>query len=76
MPLTSPHTGREAFGAWIVAQVDRHGAIGDLVKAAKADRAFPRTGSPDDVRKHLNKMQADGDMFEAVDDAETDWLCY
>ncbi len=76
MPLTSPATGREPFGAWIVAQVDRHGPIGDLVKAAKADRAFPREGSPEDVRKHLSRMQADGDMFDAVDDAETDWLCY
>lgn len=76
MPLTSPDTDREPFGAWIVAQVDRHGLIGDLVKAAKADRNFPREGSPDDVRKHLSLMQADGDMFDAVDDAETDWLCY
>lgn len=75
MPLTSPDTGHEPFGAWIVAQVDRHGLIGDLVKAAKADRNFPREGSPEDVRKHLSRMQADGDMFDAVDDAETDWLC-
>lgn len=76
MPLTAPDTGREPFGAWIVAQVERHGLIGDLVKAAKADRNFPRTGSPDDVRKHLNKMQAYGDMFEAVNEAETDWMAY
>lgn len=76
MPLTSPDTGREPFGAWIIAQVDGHGLIGDLVKAAKADRKFPRNGTPEDVRKHLSAMQADGDMFEAVDEAETDWMAY
>jgi hypothetical protein len=43
--------------------------------AARKDTRFPKNGSPDDVRKHLNAMQAEGDMFEAVDDAETDWLC-
>jgi hypothetical protein len=26
------------------------------------------------VRKHLSQMQADGDMFAAVDDAETNWM--
>lgn len=76
MSLTPTLARQETFGEWLLVQVDRHGPIGDLVKAAKADRSFPRLGSPEDVRKHLNKMQADGDMFEAVDDAETDWLCY
>lgn len=76
MPLTSPDTGHEPFGAWIVAQVDRHGLIGDLVKAAKSDRNFPREESPNKVRQHLSRMQADGNMFDAVDDAETDWMAY
>ena len=64
----------ETFGEWLLAQKDREGAIGDLVTAAKADRAFPRRGNPDDVRRRLNEMQADGDMHAVVDDAETDWL--
>ena len=64
----------ETFGEWLLAQKDREGAIADLVRAAKADRAFPRRGNPDDVRKRLNEMQADGDMHAVVDDAETDWL--
>jgi hypothetical protein len=67
---------RPAFGTWVLQQVDREGPVGELVKAAKADRRFPRAGTPRDVRKHLNEMQAAGEMFEAVDDAELDWLCY
>ncbi len=64
------------FGEWLRAQVGRPGAAGDLAAAAKADPKFPRRGSPDDVRKRLNEMQADGDMHAVVDDAETDWLSY
>ncbi|WP_374943658.1 hypothetical protein [Sphingomonas sp.] len=84
MPLISPFTAAipllnqhgETFGAWVAAQVDREGLVGELVAGAKADRRFPRSGSPDDVRRHLSAMQADGDLFEAVDEAETDWLAY
>jgi hypothetical protein len=63
----------ESFGAWLLAQRDREGLVGQLVEGARADRKFPRNGSPEDVRKHLSAMQADGDLFEAVDEAETDW---
>ncbi len=63
----------EPFGTWLLAQKDNAGWIGELAKAAKADPAFPRKGRPDDVRAHLNKHQAEGDMFEAVDDAESLW---
>ena len=62
----------KTFGEWLLAQKDREGAIAHLVSAAKADRVFPRRGNPDDVRKRLNEMQADGDMHAVVDDA--DWL--
>ena len=72
MPQTND-TG-QTFGEWLLAQKHRHGAIGDLAVAAMADPKFPRRGSPDDVRKRLNEMQADGDMHAVVDDAETDWL--
>ena len=61
------------FGTWLVAQVHRSDWISDLAKAAKADRGFPRDGDPDSVRSHLSGKQADGDMLEAVDDAERIW---
>lgn len=66
----------ETFGEWLLAQKDREGTLGELVKAAKGDRTFPRQGSPDDVRRHLSKMQVEGHFFDAVDDAETDWMSY
>jgi hypothetical protein len=64
---------RESFGAWLIAQADVKSWISDLAKAAKADRAFPKQGTPDDVRKRLQEMGADGDAFEALDDAEMEW---
>lgn len=72
---TVNHYG-ETFGAWLAAQTDREGLVGQLVAGMKQDRKFPRNGTPEDVRKHLSAMQADGDMFEAVDEAETDWMAY
>ena len=66
----------ETFGEWLIAQSHRDGPVGDLACAAKADPKFPRRGSPDDVRKRLNEMQADSDIHSAVDDAESDWLSY
>ena len=72
--MTNEHG--ETFGQWLLAQVDREGSLGELVKAAKADPKFPRRGGPDNVRARLNEMQADGDMHDAIDDAETDWLSY
>jgi hypothetical protein len=57
-----------------VSQESRSGWIGDLAKAAKVDRKFPRNGDPADVRKHLAMAQADSDMLEALDDAENLWL--
>jgi hypothetical protein len=67
---------REPFGRWLIAQKDRGDWIDALADAARKDPRFPKNGSPDDVRVHLNAMQAEGDMFEAVDDAEADWLAY
>ena len=64
----------EPFGEWLLTQANREGWIGDLAKAAKADRGFPRGGDPDVVRKHLSEKQAESDMLEAIDDAEGVWL--
>ncbi len=65
-----------AFGEWLLGQKDRGGLIGELAAGAAADRAFPKQGNPEDVRARLRALQADGDMFEAVDDAELDWAAY
>lgn len=65
-----------AFGEWLLKQKDRGGLIGQLAAGAHADRGFPRQGNPEDVRSRLRALQAEGDMFEAVDDAELDWAAY
>jgi hypothetical protein len=65
---------RPAFGAWLLQQDKRGGWVGDLAKGMKASRGFPRGGSVDDVRKHLSDIRAEGDAFEALDDAERAWL--
>ncbi len=63
-----------AFGQWLLTQKDRTDLVGQLAAGAAVDRRFPRNGDPEVVRKHLSAMQAEGDMFAAVDDAESDWL--
>jgi len=71
----APIATAEPFGTWLLTQFNRDGWIGDLARAAKADRRFPRDGDPDMVRKHLSDNQAESDMLEAVDNAENIWLC-
>ena len=62
------------FSAWLLTQHDRSDWVGDLARAAKADRKFPRAGDPDAVRSHLSSMHAESEMLEALDDAEQIWL--
>ena len=64
-----PHlAGEEETVAW-------HGtAIGELAKHAKADRSFPRSGTIKDVWKRLNTMQVEGDLYDAMEEAELDYL--
>ena len=64
----------EPFGRWLLAQRDRGDWIDDLATAARADRGFPKQGSPDQVRDRLRLQGADGDTFEQMDDAERVWL--
>ena len=65
---------RPAFGAWLVKQKGKGGLIGQLAEGAAADRAFPKDGDVEAVRARLRAVMADGDMYEAVDDAESAWL--
>lgn len=80
MPDTNDPTSylrkREPFGRWLLAQRDRGDWVDDLATAARADRSFPKDGDPEAVRAHLRAQQADGDTFQAVDDAEMDWLSF
>lgn len=64
------------FGRWLLEQRGRGDWVDDLAGAARADRTFPKDGDPEAVRAHLRGQQADGDTFQAVDDAELDWLAY
>jgi hypothetical protein len=61
------------FAAWLLDQSKRSGTLGELARAAKLDRAFPGSGSADDVRARFNAAGADGDAFEALDDAEREY---
>ncbi len=73
MSIDSPTPNDTPFAEWLLQQRNRTGWVGDLVASAKADPKFPKRGSPDDVRARLREVMAEGDMFEAVDDAEADW---
>jgi len=64
---------RQPFGTWLLEQSKRPGSLGELAKAAKLDRGFPKNGSADDVRKRFAQAGADGDAFEALDDAEREY---
>lgn len=73
---TAAPAERGAFGRWLLMQTERGGLVGELAKCAVADRGFPKDGDPEAVRQRLRVGQAEGDMFEAVDEAELDWLSY
>ena len=60
-------------GMWLIARVSSDGFVGALATAAASDRRFPKAGDPEAVRKYLREAMADGDMFDAVEDAEADW---
>lgn len=62
------------FGTWLIAQKGRIGFVGGLADAAAGDRTFPRAGDVEAARKWLQGRMASGDDWEALDDAELDWL--
>jgi hypothetical protein len=61
------------FAAWLLDQTKRAGMLGELAKAVKLDRRFPKNGSVEDVRRHFGSIGAEGDAFEALDDAEREY---
>ncbi|RYD92812.1 MAG: hypothetical protein EOP50_12140 [Sphingobacteriales bacterium] len=63
----------EPFGRWLLSQKDRGDWIDAIAAAARADRAFPKDGDPDAVRKRMSEHGADPENFEALDDAERHW---
>lgn len=65
---------REPFGAWLLKQRNRGDWIDDLANAARKDPAFPKRGDVEQVRDRLKVLGADGDTYEALDDAELDYL--
>ena len=65
---------KQPFGTWLLHQQNRTGWLGDLVAAAKADPDFPAKGGPRAVYERLNQRGADGEMFEAIEEAEAEWL--
>jgi len=71
-PVPTPAPERP-FGSWLLDQAKRPGSIGELAKAAKLDRQFPRAGTADAVRARFSAAGADGDAFEALDDAEREY---
>ncbi|WP_395395964.1 hypothetical protein WBP07_21745 (plasmid) [Novosphingobium sp. BL-8A] len=73
MPSSHP-AQRGSFCGWLVRQADRGGFVGGLATAAAADRAFPRDGDVEAARRWLQGARASGDDWEALDDAELDWL--
>jgi len=64
---------RPSFAALLLGQGKRPGTLGELAKAAKQDRLFPARGSADDVRARFSAVGADGDAFEALEDAEREY---
>lgn len=73
-PQPRYETKREPFGRWLLVQRSRGDWIDQLADMARADRGFPKDGDPDAVRRRMGELGADPDTFEALDDAELDWL--
>ena len=73
MDMERYETAPTPFGAWLLTRKSAGGFVGALATAAAADLRFPKSGDAEAVRKYLREAMADGDMFDAVEDAEADW---
>lgn len=63
----------EAFRDWLMKQTAGDDWIGTLANQAKAGLRFRAASMPEDLGKRLQESSADGDSFEALADAETEW---
>lgn len=74
VPTTAPIAeAHPSFGEWVLEQAKRAGMLGELARAARLDRQFPKRGIVDDVRAHFSAVGADGDAFAALEDAEREY---
>lgn len=64
----------QSFAGWLRAQAGRDDWIGELARVAAGDDAWPAEADPDGLRAYLSLANAQGDQFEALDDAELEWL--
>lgn len=78
MPGSVPQTpsAKLPFGTWLLQQTKAVGWVRNFALAASVDRSFPRAGDPEAVRQWLSKQRASGDDWAALEDAETDYLCF
>lgn len=67
---------RAPLGRWLLAQRGRSDMIGELAEAARRDPRFPIEGDFRAISARLNEVGADGDMHQALEDAELDWAAY
>lgn len=64
----------EVCSTVLLTETKREDWIGTLAAQAKADSRFRVATTPDEMRKRLQEAGAEGDHFEALDDAEVEWL--
>lgn len=71
--IKHPPKAKLSLGQWLIRNINRAGPIGDLAKAAKTDPRFPVDGNYEAISKRLHQQEADIEMHEALDEAETEW---
>lgn len=64
------------LGRWLLRQQSRDDAVGRLAIAARSDAGFPADGDYTAISTRLNQLGADGDMHQALEEAEIDWAAY
>ncbi|KFD30122.1 hypothetical protein [Sphingobium yanoikuyae] len=63
----------EALRDWLMKQTGRDDWIGTLANQTKAGLRFRAASMTEDLGKCLQEFSAEGDSFEALADAETEW---
>jgi uncharacterized protein YozE (UPF0346 family) len=70
------HPSAPPLGRWLLQQTGRDDDIGQLAKAAAADRGFPKDGDFEAISRRLNQQQADGDTHAALEQADIEAAAY